>query len=276
MAQADFLLPAQLTGGCETIPVFARWFGSWQVTVRRQALDTGELRRRYDRAAPEWQHKLDRLGVPDAYDGVLRSALANHGRPLHAQSRVLDCGIGSGGLSAALARVTGGPLVLHGVDMSPAMLVQAEEILRATEIEAHLRSADAHALPYPDDHFDLVMSAHMVEHCPRPQRVLAELARVLRPGGLLVLCVTRASLLGMMIHLSWRTHAVTPSRAMSWLAQSGFEQVRPLAYGTGALCPQLSLAFMAIRPKNTPPTNEKTKGLENAPFAYKQQKGSTP
>jgi len=275
MAQLDILPPARLTRGCETIPVFARWFGSWQVTIQRQALDAGELRRRYDQAAPRWQDKLDRLGVPDAYDGVLHRALATRGSPLHPQSRVLDCGVGSGGLSAALARATGGPFILHGVDMSPAMLLQAEEILRETGVEAHLRSADAHALPYPDDHFDLVMSAHMLEHCPHPQLVLAEMARVLRPGGLLVLCITRASLLGMLIHLSWRTHTVTPSRAEGWLTQSGFDGVRRLAYGSGDLCSRMSLAFAAVKAKNPPSTNESTKNLENDAIAYKQHKGST-
>lgn len=274
MAPTDLLPPARLTGGCETIPVFARRFGSWQVTVGRQALDAHELRRRYDAAAPRWQNKLDRLGVPEAYDGMLRGAFDAYGFFPDEQSRILDCGIGTGGLAAALARVSACPLAIDGVDMSPAMLAEAEQTLRDTNVKARLKPADAHALPYPDDDFDVVMSAHMLEHCPHPQLVLAEMERVLAPGGLLILCITQASLLGVLIHLAWRTHTVTPSRATSWLNQIGLSDVRRLDYGAGLLCPQLSLAFMATKPTKTPPTNEVTKGLENGAIAYKQQKGS--
>ena len=60
----------------ETIPVFARWFGSWQVSVQRLAFSSPELAHRYDRAAPGWGRTLDRLGYPGAYETLLRSVLS--------------------------------------------------------------------------------------------------------------------------------------------------------------------------------------------------------
>jgi demethylmenaquinone methyltransferase/2-methoxy-6-polyprenyl-1,4-benzoquinol methylase len=60
----------------ETIPVFSRWFGSWQVSVQRLAFNSPELTRRYDRAAPGWGRTLDRLGYPGAYETLLRRVLS--------------------------------------------------------------------------------------------------------------------------------------------------------------------------------------------------------
>ena len=51
----------------DTIPVLARWVGSWQISLRRRALSAPELTRSYDRAAAGWNRTLERLGVPGAY-----------------------------------------------------------------------------------------------------------------------------------------------------------------------------------------------------------------
>jgi SAM-dependent methyltransferase len=50
-----------------------------------------------------------------------------------------------------------------------------------------LREGDASALPWPNGAFDLVTSLEALEFFPRPRRALAEMARVLRPGGTLVI-----------------------------------------------------------------------------------------
>src|SRR5204863_292893 len=70
--------------------------------------------------------------------------------------------------------------VLVGIDQSQAMV----EIQRAQGIEA--RVGDVQALPFADGEFDLVVAAWMLYHVPDLDRGLAEIARVLRPGGVLV------------------------------------------------------------------------------------------
>src|SRR5205823_13608729 len=69
---------------------------------------------------------------------------------------------------------------LVGIDQSQAMV----EIQRAQGIEA--RVGDVQALPFADGEFDLVVAAWMLYHVPDLDRGLAEIARVLRPGGVLV------------------------------------------------------------------------------------------
>ncbi|NYI06796.1 class I SAM-dependent methyltransferase [Allostreptomyces psammosilenae] len=57
--------------------------------------------------------------------------------------------------------------------------------------EAIAMEGDAHALPFPDDSFDKVIASEILEHIPDDKSVLAEAARVLRPGGLLAVTVPR-------------------------------------------------------------------------------------
>ena len=87
--------------------------------------------------------------------------------------RVLDLGCGTGHSFHLLS-----PRETVGVDVAPEALAGQE---RETVV------ADMRALPFEDGTFDSVIAAHSVEHVPDPERVLAEIARVLRPDGTAIL-----------------------------------------------------------------------------------------
>ncbi len=234
-----------------TIPVLVRWIGSWQISLRRRALSTGELARRYDRAAPGWSRMLDRLGFPSAYETLLREVLGEAGSEVDkVHLRVLDCGVGTGALSCALARVLPAPFKLDAIDISPRMLELARGSLRDAGLKASLRRGDVRKLPYGDGIFDLVMTSHVLEHLVDPSAALDEMVRVLKPGGLLVACLTRRSPLGLVLHLKWRTHRVTPTQAEAWLRGRGLEGVRCVLFNDSPCCRQLSLACVARKPAN--------------------------
>jgi len=72
---------------------------------------------------------------------------------------------------------------LVGVDFSPAMLQRARELGRTVE----LREGDAHALEFPDASFDTVVCTFSLCGIPDERQAIAEMWRVLRPGGLLLL-----------------------------------------------------------------------------------------
>ena len=118
-------VPAGFRYDEETIPVLARWFGSWQISLRRRPLSAHELTRSYDRAAPGWCRTLDRLGYPGAYETMLRGVPSDEvPGGAGAQRRVLDCGVGTGALSSALARVSPVPFTDGNVPtVSPAAVV---------------------------------------------------------------------------------------------------------------------------------------------------------
>jgi SAM-dependent methyltransferase len=224
------LEPSSEAGGGDVIPVFGRWIGSWRVRVERRVLSADALRSSYDAAAAGWSRRLERLGVPAWYKRFLDDvARADHAIEA---PWILDCGIGTGALSAAYLESTPGPVSLFGVDISENMLAKARETLRPYAVEPTLHNGDVRRLPYHDGSFDLVLSGHVIEHLPDPVEALREMARVLRPGGRLVLCVTRRSLGGLFVQVFWRTHRVDGGEAHAWLKRAGFNGIesRPLGY----------------------------------------------
>lgn len=241
-------LPAD-PGGDDMIPVFAHSMGSWRLTLQRQPLGPPELTDRYDRAAAGWGRTIDRLDYPRVYEGLLwaalrRTSVVGGGRPI----RALDCGTGTGALSCALAEVADVPLRIDALDLSERMLDRAAERFRETGLHAALHQGDAQDMPFRDGTFDIVMAAHILEHLPDPRTALAEMVRVARPGGLVVACLTRRTVLGLYVHLRWRTHMVSQSDAVAWLGSAGLRNVYPLVSGRRGVFRKLSIACIGTKP----------------------------
>lgn len=98
--------------------------------------------------------------------------------------RVLDVACGTGNLAIPLARRGA---VVTGVDIAPNLLAQARERAKAEGLEIAFDEGDAEALPYADARFDAVVTMFGAMFAPRPELVASELARVLKPGGLLAM-----------------------------------------------------------------------------------------
>ena len=96
--------------------------------------------------------------------------------------RVLDVGSGPGFLVASLADAVGPGGTVHGVDRSPPMNAAARATLGARPW-ASIDDGEATELPYPDAVFDAAVSTQVYEYVADIPRALAELRRVLRPGG---------------------------------------------------------------------------------------------
>lgn len=97
---------------------------------------------------------------------------------------ILDLGCGTGHATRALKRRHPKALSV-AVDIAPGMLAQARRQARWPRRFERVR-ADAYALPFRDGSFDLVFSSLMLQWCDDLDAVFAEIARVLRPGGLLL------------------------------------------------------------------------------------------
>jgi ubiquinone/menaquinone biosynthesis C-methylase UbiE len=159
--------------------------------------------------------------------------------------RVLDCGTGTGGFAIALARAWPRSVELTAVDISPAMIGAAQARFRREGLAAHVVQAGVYALPFAAGCFDVVIAAHVLEHLPEPVAALAEMRRVLRPGGWTVACLTRQSWLGAYIQARWRTHRLTRTRAMRWLRAAGF-QTEPFDHTPGGLFDLTSLTAIGF------------------------------
>ena len=97
--------------------------------------------------------------------------------------RLLDVGCGVGDDVRALAGRVAPTGTVVGVDVSTSMIDQARSRNAGPGIEFHV--ADAHALPFPAHGFDAARTERTLQHVESPADVLAEMIRVVRPGGLL-------------------------------------------------------------------------------------------
>jgi ubiquinone/menaquinone biosynthesis C-methylase UbiE len=152
---------------------------------------------------------------------------------------VLDVATGGGHTALAFA-----PHVREVVatDFTPEMLTAAERFIRGRGIiNVRFQAADAESLPFPDGTFDIVTTRVAPHHFPNPERYVAEVARVLRSGGVFVLDDNIApeddELDAFLNRLEkWRdpshvrSHRVSQWRA--WIEQAGLtvEHVEPMEW----------------------------------------------
>ena len=98
---------------------------------------------------------------------------------------ILDVATGTAGVAIALARST--RATITGVDLSESMLAggRARVAERGLESRIHLRQARAEALPFESGQFDALSFTYLLRYVGDPQATLTELARVVRPGGVM-------------------------------------------------------------------------------------------
>src|SRR4030095_5203164 len=97
---------------------------------------------------------------------------------------LLDVGCGPGTITVDLARLVAPGRVI-GIDRAPERLAQARAHASGQGGAIELRVGDVYALQLPDASFDVVHAHQLLQHLSDPVRALAEMRRVLRPGGLL-------------------------------------------------------------------------------------------
>ncbi|MGW8066007.1 class I SAM-dependent methyltransferase [Streptomyces ziwulingensis] len=139
--------------------------------------DHTHVQRFFGARAADWDSRF-----PD--DGpAYEAAVARLG--LREGDRVLDAGCGTGRALPPLRAAVGGSGLVVGADLTPAMLQAA--VRAGRDRDGRLLLADVAALPMRTRSLDAVFAAGLVAHLPDPARNLREVARVVRPGGVLAL-----------------------------------------------------------------------------------------
>ena len=133
------------------------------------------VKQEYSRLADHYDHRWGRY-IRATADRTARSVSIRPG------DRVLDVGCGTGVLLASIGAATPGA-TLVGLDLSQEMLQVAKRRLPAS---ATLVTADAQALPFGDEAFDVVVTSSSLHHWADPATGLSEIRRVLVPGGTFV------------------------------------------------------------------------------------------
>jgi SAM-dependent methyltransferase/DNA-binding transcriptional ArsR family regulator len=165
----------------------------------------------WDRIRRQYEH-------PDLQTAVVGALVPDH-------LRVIDVGTGTGALLPVLA---GAAAAVVAVDHSDVLLRRAEQRCRdagCTNVE--FRRADVRRLPFPDGAFDAAYSSMVLHHVPDPAGAVAELARVVRPGGRVVVVeFTRHNLAWMRDELTHRWLGFDRDDLDGWFAAAGLEPLR--------------------------------------------------
>jgi demethylmenaquinone methyltransferase/2-methoxy-6-polyprenyl-1,4-benzoquinol methylase len=245
MTQLDY--HTQLVKSANTVPVITRRFGTWHVAVGRSMFTPDELVRHYDRIAAMQLRVLDRLGYTGVYHALMARLMSVYPNTFRIGARVLDCGAGAGALSLALGTISNGLLRHSLLDLSAHMLEVAGARLQASGIDASCQQGDVRAIPHDDGTFDFAMAAHVVEHLPDPIAGLREMYRVLKPGGRMLVLVTRRSLLGTLLQLKWPVHLTGPRELHDWLAECGLTRIYTVPLQGPWWCNRVTVACVGTR-----------------------------
>jgi SAM-dependent methyltransferase len=163
--------------------------------------------------------------------------------------RILDAGCGSGRNMVALARRG----TVSGVELAP----QSLEVARARDVGPVLPGSLDEPLPFADAAFDLAVALDVLEHVPDDGAALRELARVVAPGGRLLVTVPQYRWLwGEHDVLSHHHRRYTRSLLLGRAAAAGFSAERVTAFNTLLLAPIAAARFAQRARRRAQPASD--------------------
>lgn len=169
--------------------------------IRRQSLNTyqSSVRRLYDGPRGAVLKYSSLLSLHEPLMGQLfQSGRFNASR----FNSILDVGSGAGQIIRHLLRTTSSNTRIIGFDLSAEMLRRARERLKSDR--PSFVAADMMHMPFRDASFDCITCGYVLEHLPDPKPGLAEFARVLKPGGTILLLATEDSFSGLLTSHTWK------------------------------------------------------------------------
>ena len=221
----------------------------WQISIERRPFTTQELRERYDEYASQWHRSIKKQGYVSSYR-ELAGRLSRQSpsfQTLPNEIELLDNGIGTAALSLGLADSLPAQVTVSGVDFSSEMLMQARATLASAGHLMRGYQRDAQSLGFADQQFDMVVSAHLLEHLEDPAGAINEMSRVLKPGSPMLLVVSKPTFYTQLLQAKWRFNAFAAAEMVRMMQAAGLENVQTLLL-SGARPRLSSHAFLATKP----------------------------
>ncbi|MBW8874578.1 MAG: 3-demethylubiquinone-9 3-O-methyltransferase [Acidobacteria bacterium] len=192
----------------------------------------------YDTMADSWWDEAGFLhvlrGLNPARFGYMRRVLVEELGIDPRGRKTLDVGCGGGILAEELARLG---CEVTGVDPSEQSLEAARAHARQEGLAIDYRRATGEALPFPDATFELAYCCDVLEHVTDLRRVVAEIARVLRPGGLFfydtINRTLRSKLVMIKLFQEWDWTSLMPPNLHDWRMFIKPEELTATLAGSG-------------------------------------------
>jgi phosphatidylethanolamine/phosphatidyl-N-methylethanolamine N-methyltransferase len=182
-----------------------------------------QMRKAYDKWAPIYDLVYDGLTAP-ARRTAVRAALSN-GR------RILEVGVGTGLSLRNYPRET----EVYGIDLSYGMLLRAREKITRRRLR-HVKliaAMDACRLGFADESFDAVVAQFVITLVPEPEAALKEMARVLRPGGEIILANHLGAEEGLQAAIEEKCAGI--AKRIGWSTEFKLSRIENWAQGSGMI-----------------------------------------
>jgi len=134
---------------------------------------------------------------------------------------ILDVGSGAGQIIRHLLQTTPNSTRIVGFDLSAEMLRRAS--VRLKSHRPNYVAADMMQMPFQDGSFDCITCGYVLEHLPDPVPGLKEFARVLKPGGSVLLLATENSFSGMLTSRTWNCRTYSRKELKDACVKSGLQ-----------------------------------------------------
>jgi SAM-dependent methyltransferase len=167
-------------------------------------------------------------GMLTGHEALAGRLIGPEGFDVRGCRRILDAACGNGRYSRFLLKHADPGALLTAFDLSPGMLRRARRRLASDRVSFAV--ADLTRLPYADGLFDAAVCGWVLEHLPDPRLGLRELARVLAPGGRLLLLTTEETFTGRWCGRLWHCRTYRRSELKQACAECGLRWGRELFF----------------------------------------------
>jgi SAM-dependent methyltransferase len=165
--------------------------------------------------------------------------------------RILDAACGNGRYTRFLLKYADPDAVITTFDLSLGMLQRARARLKSARVSHAV--ADLTRLPYADGCFDAIVCGWVLEHLPDPRPGLRQLARVLQPGGKLLLLSTEDTLTGAVCSRLWHCRTYNRDELRKVCAECGLHWERELWFSPLHKTLKLGGIIVELRRDTSPP-----------------------
>lgn len=187
----------------------------------------------YDAASRGWQKSIERLGYPNAYTLVVSEAMKSIDPTRQQNLQVLDAGTGTGAFACALSKADCRIARLDLLDPSEAMLTVAVAELRTCSPSLSTIVGRIGEVELPFQTYDIVLCAHAIEHVADAHECLIWFRDVLRPGGQLLLVVSKPHWCTSLLRMVWGHRSYSPKQVARMLYESSFAQINVIPFESG-------------------------------------------